>query len=102
MKMMKKVATLLLAVCLIVPCFSMLTFAAEGEIKFTDPSTTVGETLEVKGVLEADSSIEDRKIVMIYDTSMLKFKSGDSVKETASGQLTYEATGSAGGSRVEF
>ena len=102
MKMMKKVATLLLAVCLIVPCFSMLTFAAEGEIKFTDPSTTVGETLEVKGVLEADSSIEDRKIVMTYDTSMLKFKSGDSVKETASGQLTYEATGSAGGSRVEF
>ena len=102
MKMMKTVATLLLAVCLIVPCFSMLTFAAEGEIKFTDPSTTVGETLEVKGVLEADSSIEDRKIVMTYDTSMLKFKSGDSVKETASGQLTYEATGSAGGSRVEF
>lgn len=102
MKMMKKVATLLLAVCLIVPCFSMLTFAAEGEIKFTDPSTAVGETLEVKGVLEADSSIEDRKIVMTYDTSMLKFKSGDSVKETASGQLTYEATGSVGGSRVEF
>lgn len=101
MKMMKKVATLLLAVCLIVPCFSMLTFAAN-QIMFEDPSTTVGETLGLKGVVSLDNNIEDRTIVMTYDTSMLKFKNGDNVTETASGKLTYNATGEVGGTRVEF
>ena len=49
MKMMKKLATLLLAICLVVPCFSMVSFAANGAIQFTDPSTKVGESLEVIG-----------------------------------------------------
>ena len=100
--MMKKLSIYLLAVCLSVPCFSMLTFAASGEIMFTDPTTKVGETVEVRGVLEADNSIEDRTIVMSYDTSMLKFKEGDNVQETAEGQLTYEVSGVEDGSRVEF
>jgi len=101
MKMMKKVATLLLAVCLVVPCFSMLTYARNA-IMFEDPSTKVGETLTLKGVVELNNNIEDRKIVMTYDTSMLKFKDGDNVAEDAPGQLTYSATGEAGGKRVEF
>ncbi len=102
MKTMKKIAGLLLAICLIVPCFSLLTHAANGKIMFTDPSTKVGETLQLKGVLEADAAIEDRKIVMKYDTTMLKFTSGDSVTETSAGQLTYEVTGQQSGRRVEF
>lgn len=101
MKMMKKVATLLLAVCLVVPCFSMLTYARNA-IMFEDPSTKVGETLTLKGVVELDNNIEDRKVVMTYDTSMLKFKDGNNVTEDAPGQLTYSATGEAGGKRVEF
>lgn len=101
MKMMKKVATLLLAVCLVVPCFSMLTYARNA-IMFEDPSTAVGETLTLKGVVELNNNIEDRTVVMTYDTTMLKFKNGDNVTETASGQLTYSATGEAGGNRAEF
>ncbi len=102
MKTMKKIAGLLLAICLIVPCFSLLTHAANGKIMFTDPSTKVGETLQLKGVLEADAAIEDRKIVMKYDTAMLKFKNGDGVTETSAGQLTYEVKGQQSGRRVEF
>lgn len=102
MKTMKKIAGLVLAICLVIPCFSMLTFAADGEIMFTDPSTKVGESLQLKGVLKADAAIEDRTIVMKYDTTMLKFKSGDSVKETSAGQLTYEVKGQQSGERVEF
>lgn len=100
--LMKKLSIFLLALCLVVPCFTMMTYAASGEIMFTDPTTKVGETVEVRGVLEAEDAIEDRTIVMSYDTSMLKFKEGASVQETADGQLTYEVTGVEDGSRVEF
>ena len=102
MNTMKKIATLLLVICLVIPCFSMLTYAANGKVMFTDPITAVGETLELKGVIEAGSAIEDRKVVISYDTSMLKFKSGDHVTETAAGQLTYELKGEKSGTRVEF
>lgn len=101
MKTMKKVATLLLAVCLTVPCFSMLTHAAN-RIMFEDPSTAVGQTLQLKGVVELNNNIEDRTVVMTYDTSMLKFQRGDNVTETSPGQLTYQATGAVGGNRAEF
>ena len=49
----KKIATFILSVCLIVPCFGMLTYAADGQIVFSDPSTKVGETVEVTGVVRA-------------------------------------------------
>lgn len=102
MNMMKKIAILLLSICLIVPCFSLLTHAANGKVMFTDPITAVGETLELKGVLEAASPIEDRTVVMSYDTSKLRFTSGDHVTETTGGKLTYELKGEKSGARVEF
>lgn len=98
---MKKIATLLLAICLVVPCFSMVSHAAN-RIMFEDPSTAVGETLALKGVIQTDSAMEDRNVVMTYDTTMLKFVSGDNVTETGTGELTYNAKGEAGGQRVEF
>ena len=102
MKMMKKLATLLLAVCLVLPGFSMVAQAAEGDIMFTDPTTKVGETLELRGVLKADSNIEDRTISMTYDTTMLKFIEGENVTETSEGNLTYEVLGQKDTDRVEF
>lgn len=104
MKMMKKLATILLAICLIVPCFSMLTYAADGRIMFTDPQTKAGEVLEIKGVVEKHrGNFGKIEIVMTYDTSYLKFNSGDGVTETTSGELTYvgDATNDTG-NRKEF
>lgn len=101
---MKKLAVLLLAVCLMVPCFSMMTYAADGKIQFTDPQTKTGETLELMGVIKKTSgTIGKIEISMTYDTVMLKFKSGDGVTETEKGKLTYtaDATNEAG-SRKEF
>lgn len=102
MKKLKKLAMFLLTLCLTVPCFSVFTYAAEGKIMFTDPSTAVGETLEVKGVVAADSAIEDMTVVMSYDTEMLKFKKGDNVTETTDGKLTFEILGEEHENRVEF
>ena len=104
MKMMKKFATLLLAICLMVSCFSMVSFAADGKIMFTDPSTKVGETLEVTGVVKKSrGNFGKIEITMIYDTSYLKFKSGDGIVEAQAGEITYtgDATNDTG-SRKEF
>lgn len=92
MKMMKKLATMLLAVCLVVPVFSMLTHAA-GQIQFTDPSAKVGETVEVTVALKAGITLGDVKVVVKYDTDMLKFESGSGVTESE-GKLTYSGKGS--------
>lgn len=89
MKILKKIATLLLAVSLLVPCFATLTYAADGSIQFTDPSAKVGEALEVTGAVKAADKLGDVTVNMTYDTSMLKFKSGDNVTETSAGKLTY-------------
>lgn len=101
MKIMKKMAAILLALCLTVPGFAMLTYAADGKIMFTDPSASVGETLELKGVIESDEAVGYAQIIMTYDTSVLKFVDGDNVTETGSGQLTYNNSG-ATGTRVEY
>ena len=104
MKMMKKLATLLLAICLVVPCFSMVSFAADGKIMFTDPSTKVGETLEITGVVKKTSGNFGKiEITMTYDTSYLKFKSGEGIVEATAGEITYtgDATNETG-SRKEF
>ena len=91
MKMMKKLATLLLAICLAIPCFSMVSFAANGAIQFSDPSTAVGETLEVTGKVKRTDNTGFGKveITMTYDTSYLKFKSGNGIVEAQAGEITY-------------
>lgn len=88
---MKKLATLLLAICLVVPCFSMVSFAANGAIQFTDPSTKVGETLEVIGKVKRTDNTGFGKVsvTMTYDTSYLKFKSGNGIVESQAGEITY-------------
>ena len=45
MKFTKKIATILLSVCLIVPCFSVMALAANGVIFFSDLETSVGDEL---------------------------------------------------------
>ena len=104
MKAMKKLAVLALTVCLAVPCFSMFVYAADGKIMFTDPSTKVGETVEVKGVVEKTSGNFGKiEITMTYDTTMLTFKSGDGATESSKGTVKYvgDATNDVG-KRKEF
>ncbi len=91
MKMIKKLATLVLAVCLIVPCFSILTHAANGQIQFTDPSAKAGETVEVVGKVKRTDGTGFGKveITMTYDTTFLKFKGGDGFTESTAGTIVY-------------
>ena len=94
----------MLTICLLVACFSMSAFAADGKIMFTDPQTKTGETFEVTGVVQKTAGNFGKiEIVMKYDTEMLKFTSGDGVTESEAGKITYigDATNDAG-PRKEF
>lgn len=94
MKIMKKLAMILLSVCLAVPCFAPAVYAANGLIQFTDhTSATAGEELEVTcAIKNVTGKIGDIEINMTYDGSILKFKSGEGVTETASGSITFKGT----------
>lgn len=95
MKAFKKLAGMILAVCLMVPMFSTLAFAADGVLMFSDPSTKVGENVNIDLVVRSDGgTVGDVSVTMNYDTSALEFVSGDGFSADGSGSLTYTGTGS--------
>ena len=86
MKTMKRFTTFMLTICLLVACFSMSAFAADGKIMFTDPQAKAGETVEVTGVVQKSAGNFGKiEIAMKYDTSMLKFTSGEGITESEAG-----------------
>ena len=95
MKVFKKLAGLVLAVCLAVPVFGTVAFAAEGVLMYSDPSAKVGDNVEISLVVQSDSgeSIGDVQVDMTYDTTALEFVSGDGFTADGSGALTYVGTG---------
>lgn len=94
MKVLKKISTALLTLCLCVSCFSFVAQAADGRISFTDPSTAVGDEVEVKCVVRSTTAaLGNLEVKLNYDKESLKFESGDGVKADGDA-LTYTGTGS--------
>ena len=95
MKTMKRIAVLLLTMCLVLPCVSIISHAASGKIQFTDPNTKTGEMVEVTCAIKSDNggAVGDVKVDIKYDTTMLAFKSGEGIQETAMGNLSYSGKG---------
>ena len=101
MKIIKRIAALMLTICLIVPCFSMVAEAAEGVIFFTDLETKVGDTFEITGtVVSKGGTLADVSVHMTYDTSYMRFVSGDGINAESDGVLNFTGTGSS--DRLEF
>lgn len=101
MKVMKRISAILLSLCLMVPCFSMVALAADGRISFTDPSTAVGEYVEVKCVLRSTSgNMGDVSVDLSYDEEYLRFDSGDGIESTGDGSLS--CSGAASSAEVTF
>lgn len=101
MKFLKKVLAAIACVCVLATSVSLTSHAAGGRISFTDPSTAVGDMVDVKCVLKSSSgSLGSTSVTLSYDTSALKFNSGDGVTSGGDGTLTY--TGEGGSSEVSF
>lgn len=95
MKAIKKIAVFVLAMMLVVPCFSMVSKAATGQIQFTDPETKTGDNFEVTCAVKSDNgtALEDVSVTITYDTAMIKFVEGNGVSEDTAGTLKYSGTG---------
>lgn len=103
MKFTKKIATILLSVCLIVPCFSMMALAASGVIFFSDLETSVGDEFTITGTLVVrDDVVGDATIQMTYDPSYMRFEEGDGVNADSKGNLTFTGSGDGSSDRMEF
>lgn len=96
MKALKKLAGMILAVCLMVPMLGTVAFAADGVLMFSDPSTKVGENVSIDLVVQSSTgeNVGDVNVTMNYDTASLEFISGDGFTADGSGTLTYTGTGS--------
>ena len=95
MKVSKKLAGLILAVCLMVPMLGTVVFAADGVLMFSDPSTKVGENVGVDFVIQSSGgTVGSVNVTMSYDASVLEFVSGDGFSADGAGTLTYTGTGS--------
>lgn len=95
MKVLKKFAGLILAVCLMVPMIGTVAFAAEGVLMFSDPSAKVGDNVDIDLVVQSSSgeTVGDVEVNMTYDPTTLEFVSGDGFTADGSGALTYTGTG---------
>ena len=99
MRKIKKLVVTFLAICLMWPGLSVITEAATAELRFADPSTTVGAEVEVKTKLSSVSSLQSMEATLTYDKSELKFISGDNAT-AKDGTIKISWTGT--GTTAEF
>lgn len=106
MKILKRIAMIVLSVCLVVPCFSMLSHAADGRISFSDhvsPVIATGAEVKVRvRVAKTQGNFVDIDIVMTYDTDLLEFKGGEGMTEETPGTIHYVGDARNDGSTKEF
>ena len=95
MKVLKKFAGMILAVCLMVPMIGTVAFAAEGVLMFSDPSAKVGDNVDVDLVVQSNSgeTVGNVEVNMTYDPTALEFVSGEGFTADGSGALTFTGTG---------
>ena len=92
MKRLKKICALLVCLSMAVMLIPSVVHAAGAELRFSDPSTTVGAEVEVTARLTADTNLDTVNATLTYDTASLRFVSGDGV--TANGnQLFLQGSG---------
>ncbi len=100
MKKRKRLLALALCVGMIFAMCGIESFAAGGQLRFSDPSTTVGATVDVTAKLSSDGSLGSVSATLTYDSQYLRFVGGSGAADTG-GQI--QLTGDGGGnSQVEW
>lgn len=99
MRKIKRIIAVLVMVCMLCPGLSMVANAASAEIHFSDPSTTVGAEVEVKAQMTSASTLNNVEITLTYDSSMLRFISGENA---SGGKGTITLTGSGESTTLDF
>lgn len=92
MRRIRKMTTVLLAVCMVCMFYPVDVYAASAELRFSDPSTTVGAEVEVTATFTASASIQSMSATLTYDTNMLRFIEGNHVQDNG-GSLSVTGGG---------
>jgi hypothetical protein len=77
MRRVRRLLYLLAVVFMLCPCMSMIVHAASAELRFSDPSTTVGAEVDVAIKIYSSADIESLEVTLAYDKDKLRFISGD-------------------------
>lgn len=101
MKRLKRAFLALAAVCMLVSGFSFSAYASSGQLRFSDPSTTVGAEVEVTATFTGTTSVQSVDATLTYDTAMLRFVSGNRVSDN-NGTLTLSGAGDGTSTQVNF
>lgn len=99
MRRIQKAFFSLFIVCMLCGAMSVAVSAATAELRFTDPSTTVGAEVEITGKLSSASNVKTLDATLTYDTDMLRFISGD---YASGGNGTITIAGSGASASLEF
>lgn len=99
MRRIQKAFFSLFMVCMLCAAMPVAVSAASAELRFTDPSTTVGAEVEVTGRLSSASNVKTLDATLTYDTDMLRFISGD---YASGGNGTITIAGSGASASIEF
>lgn len=88
MKIKNRIVAILLSVCLLLPVFSMVSYAASGSVSVSSKSGNVGSTVTITCTIKCSSGpIGTADVVLLYDQSSLQYVSGNG---------GYSLTGGAG------
>lgn len=98
----KKIGVQMLLICMLtvfLPMYTLIAFAADGKITFTDLNVTVGEEFSIRVKIAADSgSIARSEMILAYDSSILEFVNGS---DAQGGAGTISLSGTAGQSETQ-
>ncbi len=94
----KKILAMVACAGVLLTTTPVTTYAASGNVAFSDPKTAVGDTVEVRCMVTVtDDTLVKDELILTYDTSALKFVSGDKVSDSGDGTLTCTGTAGAKG-----
>lgn len=94
MKRLKKIFVFAACMCMTFMMCGIAAYAASGELRFSDPSTTVGATVDVTARLSAGEGLGSVSAVLSYDSQYLRFVGGNGAVDSG-GQI--QLTGDGGG-----
>lgn len=101
MKRLRKALMALMAVCMLVSGFSFSAYASSGQLRFSDPSTTVGAEVEVTATFTGTVAVQSAEATLTYDTSMLRFVEGSQVTDN-NGTLSLSGAGDGTSTQLNF
>ena len=101
MRRLRKALMALMAVCMLVSGFSFSAYASSGQLRFSDPSTTVGAEVEVTATFTGTVAVQSAQATLTYDTSMLRFVSGSQVTDN-NGTLSLSGAGDGTSTQLNF